>query len=274
MAALPQRTGCGADLHLEGAPDLFQPLDRLHGVRGKELHQFRIAHVVATLERRLVELLHRVFNALLVLAIRVDGVQRTARHVGGAAQNAALLHNDHFGAGLRRPDGRNATATAAAHDAHVRLQRRLLLLCGPRAFKLRSARLRAAVFHSLQKRHARKRCPRDRIHIERLRRDDVVGDAIQRVPSNAGRFQAAACVDAGNGMLGKGDHHVERRIVACHPSRVGSRRENLCRTLRLRLTAACKAQSPSRKPGKRRALDKASPAHPRSLTNLLHVVPP
>lgn len=65
------------------------------------------------------------------------------------AQYAALLHNDHFGAGLRRPDGRNATATAAAHDAHVRLQRRLLFLCGPLAFKLRSARLRAAVFHSL-----------------------------------------------------------------------------------------------------------------------------
>ena len=82
VAALTKRARGRADLHAEGATQVLEPLHRLQGVFGHELHELGVRHVVAAFHGDPIELLNGVLDALLFLTVGVHGVQCAAADVG------------------------------------------------------------------------------------------------------------------------------------------------------------------------------------------------
>jgi hypothetical protein len=257
VAALPESARSCADLVLKLHAHAFEPFDRLHGVLCQILHEFWIALVVAALHRLVIELLEAVFNALLALTLRVNGVQSTFGNVGRTAEIAEFFNDDHFlGTGLISGNGGCQTGTAATDHDDIGV---IGLRAGRMLFNLLAelvhiaAGLFQALFNTAQNGKARNRSAGNRIHTQRLVLDDLVGHQFQSNLANTNRFKILGGVDLFDAVLADRDLHRDRSIVAVDGSRVGTglerRRSRLGRfgCLQSRCCAGSKHRSQTRR---------------------------
>ena len=82
MAALPKGTRGRTDLILKLDAEVFEPIDRIHGVFGEVMHQCGCALVVAALDRLVIELSTAVLNSVPARRKRDNPVKRPIQHMG------------------------------------------------------------------------------------------------------------------------------------------------------------------------------------------------
>ena len=218
VAALPKGTRGRTDLILKLDAEVFEPIDRIHGVFGEIMHQCGCALVVAALDRLVIELSNAVLNALTALTNRVNRVKRTFAHIGRAAHKTQFLKDENvLGTGLIGRDGCRKTGSAAAHDDHISLilgfnGRMLLNMLRERRHI--AARLLQAVLDALHQRKARNRSARHGIHAHRLMIENFLAHNVERNSADADRLKILGVVDLFDAVLPDGHLHGERRIVA------------------------------------------------------------
>ena len=226
MAALAERSGGRADLVLELDAQALEPVDGIQRVVREEVHELGIVGVVAALHGGLVEGGDGVLDALGLLALGIDGVQRALGDVGGTAGNATLLKHDNARAGLHGRDGRRQARAAAAHDAHVGVvdlfHRRLLGRRGLRE-NLESLRLLRAVLKAGLQGERGERRAGDGIDVDGLVVDGLLLQGLQSIGADAERLLVRRGVDGRDGVVGERDGHGVGGVVARHLGRVGAR---------------------------------------------------
>ena len=129
MAALTQRSGGRPHFVFELDAKGFKPVHRIECVVGKVFDKLGRALLVPSFERGLVELLHGVFDALFLLALRVDGIERSFGNVRRTACDATLLDDDDLRSRLRRRYGGREARSASAHHAYVGVVRAFDVVC-------------------------------------------------------------------------------------------------------------------------------------------------
>ena len=190
------------------------------------MHELGVVGVVAALHGGLVEGGDGVLDALGLLALGIDGVQRALGDVGGAAGDAAFLKHDDARAGLHGRDGRRQARAAAAHDAHVGVvdlfHRRLLGHGRLREHLEGLSLLRAVLKTGLQGERGQRRAG-DGIDVDGLVVDGLLLQGLERIGADAERLLVGRRVDGRDGVIGEGHGHGVRGIVARHLGRVGAR---------------------------------------------------
>ena len=226
MAALAERSGRRADLVLELDAQALEPVDGIQRVVREEVHELGVVGVVAALHGDLVEGGDGVLDALGLLALGIDGVQRALGDVGGAAGNAALLQHDDARAGLHGRHGRRQARAAAAHDAHVGVvdlfHRRFLGHGRLREHLEGLSLLRAVLKTGLQGDRGQRRAG-DGIDVDGLVVDGLLLQSLQSIGADAERLLVGRRVDSRDGVIGEGHGHGVGGVVARHLGRVGAR---------------------------------------------------
>ena len=239
VAALAERPGGRPHLLFELHAERFEPVDRVEGVVGEVMDELGRALLMAAFVRGLVELLDGVLDALFLLALGVDCVERSFRDVRRAARDAAFLHHDHLGARLGGGDGRREPRAAGPDDAHVGIVGRLyaVVRSGGGFERVCGARLLGAIPHALLQAHAGQRGAGDRVDVERLILDDLVRKRFKRRSAHAERFLARGGVDGGDGAFRERHVDGERGVVAGDVGGVRARLPALRRASRARFRA-------------------------------------
>ena len=216
MAALAQRAGGRTDGVLEANAQLLEPVHGVERVVDKVADELGRARLVAALPCGGVVRCHGVLDALLLLALRVNGVECAFGDVGGAAVDVDLLEHDDLGARLSRGNGSDeAGATGTDHGDgsvvgvldHIGGTVDGLELLG-------AACLLSAILDAAEKRVARNAGARHGVDVERLGLDDLMGERLKRVLAYADGLVVARAVDVGQSILGERARHGKRCVVA------------------------------------------------------------